>query len=694
MKRFICSTVFYAVLVFFAIAFTGRFSQIHAADVLKKAVSDVTLEELKAYNDKSEAGTLVFSISFEEKELANQAIFKKNEFKLVPGAGRNGTTAMEFTTPDPQKYVIGGIPLPALDSDSTYILKIHAKAENLTHPANVAEDGLFCWEYANESGAYVYGKYPVFKNSPNEWKEYEVLIQPNSHVKQSQITFYLKKGMTGKVTYDDISLYKFGKKFAAVLSYPKNLTSKIGKESFVLQFDVTSPKSTVGLVTLKNGGRTFERIVVPDAAMRATVDFDGILDGQIDLSIMLADTSQKEIIGKNSYRLKAMERGKAPSNAAMIDENGTLLVDGKPFFVNALFVNHAHKNALADIEAAGFNAIVPYASMRPHTFLLDKEELSNFTDEIKLFMEKARKHNLKVIFNLKGQLAHARDHEVINEWEGVTDRMAIALKAVNLIKNHPQLLGWYINDETPAMYLKDVIDMREQVSNADPWHPVVSLTYEYANLPNYANSGDVFSYDSYPIAHDRKTQSLRYMLPGLEAARDCGVPHWFTQQIFNWAIYKTNDITVFRNSYFPTEKELRSMPLLAAINGAKGFIGYQYDCVVPYVDARWPGHSKEEWPKVVAMSQVLNDLGPFIIGPAGAPEVMVECSVEGEVQARAFIDGKGGIRVLIVGLGKKCDAKVTVPGYPNLTSTFGMTTNLGNGVYLFHADVIDSDVLK
>ena len=94
------------------------------------------------------------------------------------------------------------------------------------------------------------------------------------------------------------------------------------------------------------------------------------------------------------------------------------------------------------------------------------------------------------------------------------------------------------------------------------------------------------------------------------------------------------------------------------------------------------------------MSRLLNELGPFIIGPAGAPEVTVECTVPGEVQARAFLDGKGGIRVLIVGMGSKCEAKVTVSGYPALSSQFGSTKNLGNGVYLFQADVIDSDVLK
>ena len=650
MKTDRCSTMAFAMLLTLAL-------------VAGNAALSATLEEIKGYKDRSEAGTLVYSTSFDEPGIAKEKIFEINEFKLVPGAGRNGTAAMEFDTPDAQKYVIGGILLPALDSHFNYVLKMHIKAERLVHPTGVKEDGLFCWEFADEKGAFIYGKYPVFRNSPNEWKEYEMTFRPNPNLKASKITFYLKKGMTGKVTYDDISLYKYGKNYAAVRSYPKNLTSRIGRETFVFQFDVSTPKSAVGLVTLTNGGKTQEKIAVPDADMRAKVDFDGIVEGPIELGFRMADTREKLIIGKNTYHLNALERGKAPANAALIDENGNLLVDGKPIFLNALFVNHAHKNALADIEGAGFNAIVPYASMRPHSFLLDKEELSNFTDELKLFMEKARKHNLKVIFNLKGQLAHARDHEVISNWDGVTDRMAIAMKAVNLLKDHPQLLGWYINDETPAMYLKDVIDMRENVSKADYWHPVVSLTYEYSNLPGSANSGDVFSYDSYPIYHDKKKQSLHGMLPGLEAARDCGVPHWFTQQVFNWAIYKTKDVTEFRNSYFPTEKELRSMPLLAAINGAKGFIGYQYDCVVPYVDDRWPGHSAEEWPKVVAMSRLLNELGPFIIGPAGAPEVTVECTVPGEVQARAFLDGKGGIRVLIVGMGSKCEAKVTVPGY-------------------------------
>ena len=101
-------------------------------------------------------------------------------------------------------------------------------------------------------------------------------------------------------------------------------------------------------------------------------------------------------------------------------------------------------------------------------------------------MEKARRHNLKIIFNLKGQLPHARDHEVVPHWDGVTDQVAIVLKAVNLVKDLPQLLGWYINDESSAMQLQNVIDFRQHASRADPWHPVVSLTYEIFNLQNYA----------------------------------------------------------------------------------------------------------------------------------------------------------------------------------------------------------------
>ena len=74
--------------------------------VVGNTLLGVTLEEIKGYEDRSEAGTLVYSISFDEPGIGKERIFEKNEFKLVPGAGRNGTTAMEFNTPDPKENKI------------------------------------------------------------------------------------------------------------------------------------------------------------------------------------------------------------------------------------------------------------------------------------------------------------------------------------------------------------------------------------------------------------------------------------------------------------------------------------------------------------------------------------------------------------------------------------------------------------
>ena len=41
-----------------------------------------TLEEIKSYEDKSEAGTMVYSISFDENEIGQERIFKKDDLPV------------------------------------------------------------------------------------------------------------------------------------------------------------------------------------------------------------------------------------------------------------------------------------------------------------------------------------------------------------------------------------------------------------------------------------------------------------------------------------------------------------------------------------------------------------------------------------------------------------------------------------
>ena len=659
-------------------------------------VSALDLNDVRKFKS-IDAGKLIFSMGFDASNDEKIEPLQKTGYKIVSSAGRNGTKGLVYERRNPQSYELGSIRLPELDKNTEYIIKLYARAEWLKLPEGQDDIGILCWESHDKKGDCLTGIYPKNPKLSSDWEEFTIIGRCDKNAASSNLVFYLRQGVTGKIFFDDVQVCTVGKSFTTIMLKPNNLTSWSDNGKFLFQVEKGTPKDLMVWITLKNAGQVFEKLLPVDAENRVAVDFGKLAVGNAQIEIKLADYRKKAIIGTQTFNVTVRTHEKSPSNAATLDDHDRLIVDGKPFMPLGVFINHSYEPALKQVSDAGFNLVLPYSILVNHEMLLEeKNRTGDIGKEIELFMDLAQKNHLKVIFNLKSQLDCTKIDNTLRRWGETTDRSAIAEKAVRQFQNHPALLAWYLNDETPQMYLSKVVKLRELVSRIDCWHPTVSLTYEYKNLPNYAISGDVFSYDCYPIAYDKTKQSLREMLPGLKAARDAGVPHWMTPQIFNWAIYRLegNNISGFRNSYFPTAEEIRAMPLLAAIYNAKGFIFYMYDCAVPYVDQRIPGGSAREWPKIQAMAQVMRDLEPFIMSTEKAPEVKIECAPEGEVEARAFVDENRNIRVVMVGLGQPCKAIITIPaGFPELKSKFGKTHSLGNGRYEFTASAVDSDIL-
>ena len=64
------------------------------------------------------------------------------------------------------------------------------------------------------------------------------------------------------------------------------------------------------------------------------------------------------------------------------------------------------------------------------------------------------------------------------------------------------------------------------------------------------------------------------------------------------------------------------------------------------------------------------------------------------MEAQAFADGEGNLRVLIAGVGPGTSkATITISDYPDLSSQFGASTNLGAGQYEFEGTDVCSDIL-
>jgi hypothetical protein len=167
---------------------------------------------------------------------------------------------------------------------------------------------------------------------------------------------------------------------------------------------------------------------------------------------------------------------------------------------------------------------------------------------------------------------------------------------------------------------------------------------------------------------------------------------WVVPQIFNWGVYKAkDDVAKYKADYRdPTEVEMRSMSLYMALRGAKGFVFYSYMDLSRPPDT---GQFERRWPEVCRMAKVVSDLGPFLLADAAAPPVTVTAG-EGRVEAKAFRDDQGNLRVLVAGIGPGSSrAELFVPGAPDLKSQFGGCTNLGGGRYRFEGTNICSDIL-
>lgn len=669
----------------FAILFATLFA--FAAHALEVA-------EVEQYVDASSGPQLVWAQNFDNAELNRQIIFKSG--RLAPSWGRNGTTGVIFERTDQNAYndFVSFI-LPQTEVDKRYCLTFFARAEKIVTGQSTFP--VACIEFTDELGRWTHGIYTPVDNLNEEWHEYKIETWMRKGDAVATLNLYLPKGTTGKIWYDDFTLTAAERNVDTLLLRPRHLTATPGKNDFRFRIPANAPADTVLLVIAENGGQTQKQLTQAGANGIAELAIDGLVEGPLTLTLKAAAPSQKRFIGTNRFNMSVRELD-ASVNQSGYDEDGIFRVNGTPMAPVGIFASAVQD--YPKIAAAGYNFVMPYIGVYSRRDMVPPDQYSDDPAVVfRHFLDNADAVGLKVAFSLKDLLTNTFNPEKhnITDFKLGNDPMAVAAAIVNAIKDHPALLAWYINDESSLANLQNVIDMRELVSRLDPYHPTISLTYEMENLPGYANSGDIFSYDPYPIQADPNTkQSLQSAVPGIIAAQETMVPHWFTNQIFNWAIFNmTVDDPAFANTHTPTLEEMRALTLLAAIYGAKGFLGYSYESAVHRADLRIPGKGEENWKDVAALGAFLREFSPFFISTKPAPAVTVlSCSVKNEVRARAFVNAWGEVRVAIVGLGEPCTAIIQIEGAPKLQSVFGHTKALGDGKYEFTVNAINSDVLK
>jgi hypothetical protein len=433
-------------------------------------------------------------------------------------------------------------------------------------------------------------------------------------------------------------------------------------------------------------------------------DLGSLPVGDLKLRLALLDPAAKTILHEAEFPVTCMAPEDIPANAVRVDAKGRTFVDGKPFLPVGLYMAGVQREDIARISGSPFNCVMPYGS----TGLKFRDTTKQGIEATREVLDACNSAGVKVIFSIKDLYENATwgggvVHNPKN-WNGITGEKEIVTAVVEAFRESPALLAWYIADEKGPDMAPRLIERRRLMHQLDPWHPTWAVYYK--DLFAMGGTADVLGIDPYPI--DRIDSNNMVSLEGVATTAKKvlggdggGLPLWAVPQAFLTALYREENgrrldraedrEKILANHRAPSEEEMRSMSLLMAIQGARGFVFYSYydllkPAVLPDFDRRWA--------ELCRVASLLRELQPFLYSDETAPAVSIK-TIQGTVHAAAYKTADGEVKVLVTGTGPGAsEAEITVAGSANLKARYGKTQSVGNATYRFTGTDICSDVLE
>ncbi len=226
-----------------------------------------------------------------------------------------------------------------------------------------------------------------------------------------------------------------------------------------------------------------------------------------------------------------------PSN---LGEDGTILVNGKPF--SPVFGYHVSENQLELAKSLGINVVqisYDYAA-RP--------------EDLVAYLDKLEKNDMYGLVCLYGNMKPAAAEENRQNSEN----------AVKAVRDHAAVFAYCVMDE-PVGNACDEAELLESyrlVRSLDAVHPVFAVDMQPSYTPKLSQWVDIMGMDHYPYGSAKSVYwTADGVKEGLKFTASSKKPVTTLLQFF------------FYNNYFPTENELRNMLYQSFFAGASG-IGY------------------------------------------------------------------------------------------------------------------------
>jgi hypothetical protein len=309
-------------------------------------------------------------------------------------------------------------------------------------------------------------------------------------------------------------------------------------------------------------------------------------------------------------------------------EDGTMLVNGKPFFPLLLFScigtdpsSATHKLSrytgptddatlkarFKKIADAGFNTLFSYTAV---FYGLDCKPGWFDGPKAKFNQDLRRKGNKRFLdfcqdAGMMGMVylpfpdppffkPEKRKHILNNQKKTI-------YRTVNALKNHPALLLWYMWDE-PCEAQKapnDLIDTYQYAKKLDPAHPFLIAASEPRNDVYFFRAADIFAVDGYPMAsYVSCTKDVDNIQTWFRPAMVNGKP-------FPWTIICIAHWDKPRWNRFPSVSYLRTLAFLSLVDNQKG--------LAFYADRNYPERAPEFWKELSKLMHSIKTLTPDIL---------------------------------------------------------------------------------
>ena len=204
--------------------------------------------------------------------------------------------------------------------------------------------------------------------------------------------------------------------------------------------------------------------------------------GLVRLTAPLSRASTGQSLLAQTWTLHKLTRRELGALKVYIDADNNMIVGGQPFFPIGWF-NSTTDSFLDEIADSPFNCLLNYGVNRVPK------------DKMLAYLDRARQKGLKVIYCLNDIYPTAT---YINSWEGIAGNQPIADAVVDAYKEHPAVLGWYLNDELPAELEPRMEEYYHRVASADPNHPCFIVLCNMPEVKHFPATTDIMGVDPYP----------------------------------------------------------------------------------------------------------------------------------------------------------------------------------------------------